>query len=107
MKWGIKGSTQGWRCPICGWNVVTTYINEINIDETEYSLYIRDVSEIDYEKIKIVAKIVNTSFVIARQMLQEKEVCILKAKAPEIKATIAKLQELNIDFYVIPLFKYL
>ena len=106
MNWSIEGATQGWRCPVCGWNIITTYIEEINTDETEYSLYIKKVTEIDAEKIKFVAKTANVNFVIAKQMLEKKEACILKAKAPKIKSAIAKLQELDIDFSVKPSFKY-
>lgn len=102
----INGFTQGVICPVCGWSIVTTYFAEIDVDATEYSLYIRNVSEVDIGKIKLVAKTARVNFLLAKQMLEEKEVCILKAKAPEIKETIAKLQELNIDFYVSPLFKY-
>ena len=39
-------------------------------------------------------------------MLEKKEVCILKAKAPKIKEGIDKLKELNVDFIVKPFFKY-
>lgn len=106
MNWSIEGATQGWRCPVCGWNILTTYIDEINTDETEYSLYIKKVTEIDAEKIKFVAKTANVNFVIAKQMIEKKEACILKAKASNIKSVIAKLQELNIDFSVNPSFKY-
>ena len=106
MNWSIEGATQGWRCPVCGWNIITTYIEEINTDETEYSLYIKKVTEIDAEKIKFVAKTANVNFVIAKQMLEKKEACILKEKAPKIKSVIAKLQELYIDFSVNPSFKY-
>lgn len=106
MNWSIEGATQGWRCPVCGWNIITTYIEEINTDETEYSLYIKKVTEIDAEKIKFVAKTANVNFVIAKQMLEKNEACILKAKAPKIKSVIAKLQESNIDFSVNPSFKY-
>lgn len=106
MNWSIEDAIQGWRCPVCGWNIITTYIEEIDTDETEYSLYIKKVTKIDAEKIKFVAKIANVNFVIAKQMLEKKEACILKAKAPRIKSVIAKLQELNIDFSVNPSFKY-
>lgn len=106
MNWYIKGSTQGWICPACGWNIVTTRIDEIDADETEYSLYIKNVYRIDIEKIKFVAKTANVNFNMAKHMLEEKEVCILKAKASEIKSTIAELKKLNIDFSVNPLFMY-
>ena len=35
MKWSIEGATQEWRCSVCGWNIITTYIDEINTDEEE------------------------------------------------------------------------
>ena len=50
MNWSIEGATQGWRCPMCGWNIITTYIEDIDRDETEYSLYIKNVTEVDAEK---------------------------------------------------------
>lgn len=106
MYWRIQGSTQGWICPACGWGIVTTYIDEIDADETEYSLYIRNVVGIDKEKISFVAKAANVNYVIAKHMLEEEQTCILKAKASKIKATITKLQELKMDFNVIPYFKY-
>ena len=101
MIWSVEGSTQGWRCPMCGWNIITTYIDEIDADTTEYSLYIRCLSEVDTEKIKFVATIANVNFVIAKRMLEEKkEICILKGRAPKIKSAIVKLQVLNIDYDV-------
>ena len=76
MNWSIEGATQGWRCPMCGWNIITTYIEDIDRDETEYSLYIKNVTEVDAEKIKFVAKTANVNFVIAKQMLEKREACL-------------------------------
>ena len=67
MNWKIEDSTQGWWCPVCGWSIVTTYIDDIDMDDTEYSLYIINMKEIDKEKIKLVAKIANVNFVIAKK----------------------------------------
>ena len=106
MKWCIEGCIQGWKCPSCGWDIVTTYIDDIYTDETEYSLYIKKVSEISIEKIKLVARISGVNFIIARQMLEKEDNCILKAKAPKIKEAIVKLQGLNIEYFVNPVFNY-
>lgn len=107
MYWTIEGATQGWRCPDCGWSIITTYIDPIYSDVTEYSLYVRNVLKIDREKIKLVAKTAGVNFIIAKQMLEENNVCILKAKAPEIKAAVVKLRELGVDFNISPTFKYI
>ena len=106
MDYGIDGCVQGWRCPACGWNIVTTFFDNINIDTTEYCLYINNKSDINKEKIKMIAQITGINYVTAKQMLGKKEVCVLKARAPEIKGAITKLQEVGIDFKVNPLFKY-
>ena len=106
MHWSVEGATQGWRCPMCGWNIITTYIEDIDSDETEYSLCIKNVTEVDEEKIKFVAKTANVNFVLAKQMLEKRETCILKAKAPKIKTVIVKLRELGIEFNVTPSFHY-
>lgn len=58
------------------------------------------------QKNKICCKTANVNFVIAKQMLEKREACILKAKAPKIKPVITKLQELGIDFNVNPSFNY-
>ena len=106
MNWFIDGCIQGWVCPLCGWDIVTTYIDDIYIDETDYSLYIKKESEISIEKIKLVSRISGVNFIIARQMLEKEDNCILKAKAPKIKEAIVKLQALNIEYFVNPSFDY-
>jgi len=106
MKLGSENSTQGWKCDSCGWNIVTTYIDEIEIDETEYKLYIRNKMQSNIKKVKCIAKIANVNFVVSKKMLEEEEICVLKAKAVKIKLAIARLQAVDIDYYVEPLFKY-
>lgn len=106
MNWFFEGSIQGWLCSGCGWNLVTTYIDVIYNDTTEYSVYIKEVTEINKEKIKLIAKIAGVNFVIAKQMLIKNNACILKAKAVEVKNAIEKLREAKIQFEVSPVFKY-
>ena len=106
MKRSINNSTQGWCCPICGWNIITTSIEDILVDEMEYSIYIKSAAIIDKDKIKFIAKTAKVNFIVAKQILEKNDVCILKAKAPEIKVTTEKLKELQIDYKVTPQFMY-
>ena len=108
MIFKINKGIQGWYCPQCNWNLVTSYIEDLNIDETEYSLYIKikKTSVIDFEKIKIISKIANVNYVHAKKMLESNEICILMAKAPVIKDAISKLKEFHIDYFVNPKFLY-
>ena len=54
----------------------------------------------------MIAELASVNFLRAKEMLEKKEVCILKAKAPKIKEGIDKLKELNVDFIVKPFFIY-
>lgn len=106
MKWFSEDSVQGWVCSNCGWNLMTTNIDEIYEDITEYSIYIKNVNEVNNEKIKSIARIAGVNFIVAREMLMKSQVCILKDKAPKIKDVIEELEKLAIQFEVIPKFKY-
>ena len=33
MNWSIEGATQGWRCPMCGWNIICLLYTSDAADE--------------------------------------------------------------------------
>ena len=77
-----------------------------NRNMTQYSPFIGSTLQVNIEKIKFIAKITGTNYIIANQMLTKDDVCILTAEAPEIKKAIEELKRLNISFEVTPDFKY-
>lgn len=101
-----ENSVQGWSCPICGWEILTTYTDKIYQDMTEYSIFTKRVTHIDKDKIKVISQIAGVNYIIAKQMLEKEDVCILKAKAIDIKTTVCKLEDADIPFEVIPKFNY-
>lgn len=101
-----KNSVQGWLCPVCGWGTLTTYIDEIYQDMTEYSIYTKSITNVDKDKIKVIAHISGVNYIVAKQILEKEGVCILKAKAIDIKKAICELENANIPFEVIPVFNY-
>lgn len=106
MSWFTEDSVQGWMCLNCGWNLITTKIDMICEDITEYSIYINKVNEINKEKIKCIARTAGVNFIVARKMLMENHVCILKDKAPKVRNVIKELEKRKIPFEVIPKLKY-
>ena len=69
-------------------------------------MYVNRDADINTDKIRLVAQIANVNFIVARQMLEVSEICILKAEAPQIMKAIAKMQELDMGNAVTPFFKY-
>lgn len=106
MVYVCKNSEQGWSCPACGWGVRTTYIDEIYQDITEYSIFIQKVTNITQKKIKVISKIAGVNYLGAKRILENDDICILKAKAIDIKTAICELESANIPFEVRPEFKY-
>ena len=39
-----ENSVQGWLCPVCGWEILTTYIDKMLQDMTEYSVCIKNTA---------------------------------------------------------------
>lgn len=97
---------QGWLCPICGWEILTTYIDEIYLDQTEYSIWIKHVTNINKDIIRIISKIAGVNYIEIRNMLEKDSVCILKAKAIEIKKAVNDLESADVPYEIIPKFKY-
>lgn len=101
-----KGNVQGWICPVCGWNILTTYLDDIYIDNTEYSIFIKDANGINNDKIKFIAKLCGVNYIIAKKLLMTKNVYVFKAKAPIVKGVINELYNLGVKFEVKPPFIY-
>ena len=51
-------------------------------------------------------KDLGVNYIVAKQILEKEGVCILKAKAIDIKKAICELENANIPFEVIPAFNY-
>ena len=101
-----ENSLQGWSCPVCGWGILTTHIDKIQQDMTEYSICIKGIANIDKDKIKVISQIAGANYIVAKQMLEQEGICILKAKAIDIKKAKYELENVNIPFEITPEFDY-
>ena len=101
-----ENSVQGWSCPVCGWGTLTTYIDGMHQDMTEYSIYTKSVANIDKDKIKVISQIAGVNYIVAKKMLEKEDICILKAKAIDIKKARSELENVNIPFEITPEFSY-
>ncbi len=89
-----EGYVQGWLCQNCGWNILTSDIDEPN----KYNICIKDVSDdnIDVSVIKTIAQIANVNYLIAKKILTEGNYYIQNLNDTEIE----KLKKANIPFEI-------
>ena len=107
MVYACEDSVEGWLCHNCGFEILTSHIDNMAQDMKEYSVYIMHTDNIDKDKIKLVSQIAGVNFIDARRMLLSSNSCILKAKAIEVKRVANQLRKAGIPFKVIPQFNYL
>ena len=80
-----KGNTSGMICGNCGYGWVTTYFENIEIDETIYEISLIKDDNISTEKIKVISKVFAVNFLTARKMLADGQNKVFKGRAPIIK----------------------
>lgn len=103
MTFFQKYGSCGWRCPNCSDELVTTYIDPVYEDETDYTLSIHPVEDPTSAMIKVVSKIMNCNFLNAKRKISSGEATI-QGKAITILKVIAELQENAISYSITPEF---
>jgi len=107
MEYKRDSSTEGYHCTNCDWNVVTTYIDPINLDMQEYNVYlIDDEISVTSSQIKLVAKIANCNYIQSKKILESKGGFLYKGRATLVKEVIQELDENEINYKIEPEFSY-
>jgi hypothetical protein len=78
-----EGSTQGTRCDLCGWSVVTTNMPGIQLDECRYEVRCRG----DYwnqTQIRAVSEVTGHNFLMSRDMLQQGSTLVFSGQAKSV-----------------------
>jgi hypothetical protein len=106
LEYRREGSVQGLYCKQCGWQVVTTYIPEIEVDETDYEVRARGGDFHNEAHVKAVADVSGRNFLGARKLLQESEPLVFRGKAPGVARVREVLGAAGIAYRIAPPFPY-
>ena len=98
-------SPVGMTCPNCGWGWATTYIDPINLDESDYHMILVS-SENSLSNIKLVSKTANCNYIEAKKLIENAPVEIFCGKAVDVKTIKDKLETANIEIKIEPDFPY-
>ena len=91
-------------CPSCGCDAVTTYFDELDLDEQVYKLELLN-NDVNISNIKSFASIFNLHYLEARNYIVNKNFEI-KDNARKIKTIKEMLDESGIKYCITPKFEY-
>lgn len=106
MRYKKEGSSHGWFCDYCGWNVVTSFMEPIYEDVEIYYVFNDGVSKESMQMIKCIAQITGENFIMSKELLSKKGSVLYKGDAKSVKSILHKLTQNEIQFKVIPEFPY-
>lgn len=103
MNYFVDRQTCGWKCNYCDNIIVTTHSDEIELDETEYTISVSSIIQPSATQIKNIAEICNYSFIVAKEKL------IVGGEigtydAPKTREVLRILQTLKISYTTSPKF---
>ena len=105
MKEFKQGATVGWKCCVCGNNLLTTLIPEIESDQQIYEIFLRPGNEVNVANIKLISEISNCNFLSARKSISNAE-SIKKDVARIVRLDALALEGAKIKFKIKPEFPY-
>lgn len=100
-----KGNSCGWNCPKCGNGLVTTLIDDIQLDENIYTVTLRAKKTATTEDLKAISKIASIPILEAKKKASAGGV-LIEGKALTVKECISKLKETSLVYEVNPAFPY-
>ncbi len=105
MVYFTEGQTCGWTCNSCGGTIVTTYYDEISMDETIYSISILPGNSTVAKNVKCVAKIIGCSFIDAKELLLQGTE-INELTAVQARDVLKQLKPSDVQFEITPEFNH-
>jgi hypothetical protein len=101
-----EGSVQGFFCKSCDWSLVTTYIPEIELDETVYQVYVSDSNFRDEHQVRAVSEISGLNFLSVRKLLQQEHPMVFEGAAPKVLQALAMLEAVRLRYEIQPPFRW-
>ena len=89
-----EDNVSGLICPKCGWNIVTTKIDDIMLDTQLYQLYILKNEHINRNQIRILSKISGMNYICIKQnIVTRNKTLLISDRAFKIKAIKEMLEK--------------
>lgn len=109
MEHFIEGSSQGARCPHCGWDVVTTYIPPIRSDPTVYRVFVSGKGfQPSVDQLRAVSRLMTENYMRARNLLLGgDEFCVCEGNAVRVQEVARILDSVHVGYRIEPDYPYM
>ena len=105
MNYFQENQTCGWTCPQCGNSIATTYISDLQLDETLYTLTLEPTDSASASDLKVLSKLSGLTVLKAKQLTINGGI-IATDKASLIKEYRDNLELTGLKYIISPDFKY-
>lgn len=106
MQYFNEYSTQGWKCPECGWGVATTYIDPMHEDDNIYEIIISSENEVSKEAISLLKGSANLTTPEAIKLLKTGNYVFFTGKASSVMEKKSELESAGVKYEIIPDFPW-
>lgn len=93
------------KCPKCGWAAATTYMSEIEVDMTHYSIVVEQGNSAEKEVIRLISGLSGMNFLETRNLLTNGGTMIVDY-ATVIKKIATDLDMVGVRYHIEPEFPY-
>ena len=105
MNYFQENQTCGWTCPQCGNSIATTYVSDLQLDETLYTLTLKPTDSASASDLKMLSKLSGLSILEARRLAFNGGT-ITTGKAKLVKEYRDKIELTGLKYDISPEFKY-
>lgn len=105
MTYFKNGQSQGWTCPNCGNGIVTSFIDDMQMDENIYTITLLPNSSPSIPALKTVSKISALNILDSKQLTLEGGE-LTKGRAHKISDSINLIKSTDLLFSISPEFPY-
>ena len=103
----IEDSVKGLKCIKCGeWGYMTTYVSEIQTNNTIYSIYLLLDNPITLQTVKSVALVSGCNYLKAKELMSKTNSKIFEGTAETVLKAVDILKMSGIKYKIFPDFKY-
>ena len=105
MNYFQNGQSQGWTCPNCGNGLVTSYIDDMQLDETVYKVSLLPSNNPSTVNLKVLSKITGLNILESKKLAIEGGE-LLKGRAHKIADAIHQIKSTVLAISINPNYPY-